>query len=256
MIPELPVLCANATARPVCDHSRSAGFKGERALGKGEVMRSYQQRFIDLSVASTALRFGRFTLKSGRVSPYFFNAGQIHAGAALWQLGRCYAELLTDRGPEFDVLFGPAYKGIPLAAATACALAEGQGRDVGWAYNRKEAKAHGEGGMLVGAELAGRRVLVVDDVITAGTAIREVAALLEGAGAQMVGVAVGLDRQERGQGSHSAIEDVQREFGVPVLSLITLANLIDWVASQGDAEALANLRAYRARYGVEQPPKE
>src|SRR5690625_4540907 len=113
MIPELPVLCANATARPVCDHSRSAGFKGERALGKGEVMQSYQQRFIDLSVASTALRFGRFTLKSGRVSPYFFNAGQIHAGAALWQLGRCYAELLTDRGPEFEVLFGPAYKGIP-----------------------------------------------------------------------------------------------------------------------------------------------
>lgn len=213
-------------------------------------MKVYQQRFIDLAVASDALCFGQFTLKSGRVSPYFFNAGKFSGGAALWRLGRCYADLLTDCSVPFDVLFGPAYKGIPLAAATACALAQQYDRDVPWAYNRKEAKDHGEGGVLVGAPVAGRRVLVIDDVITAGTAVREVAALLEAAEATLAGIVVGLDRQERGAGNRSAIADIEREFGVPVYTIITLENIISWLAAQGAEQDLEAVRHYRQQYGV------
>lgn len=213
-------------------------------------MKAYQQQFIDLAVASNALRFGQFTLKSGRSSPYFFNVGQFDSGAALWQLGRCYADLLMDHAARFDLLFGPAYKGIPLAAACACALASEHRRDVHWAYNRKEAKDHGEGGVVVGAPLAGQRVLVIDDVITAGTAVREVADLLAASGAELAGIAVGLDRQERGRSATSAIEDIEQEYGVPVYSIVTLEHIIDWLAKQGEAEGLAAMREYREQYGA------
>lgn len=213
-------------------------------------MKVYQQRFIDLAVASEALTFGQFTLKSGRVSPYFFNAGRFSSGAALWQLGRCYADLLNDAGAEFDVLFGPAYKGIPLAAACACAMAADHGRDVPWGYNRKEAKDHGEGGTLVGADLTGRRVLVIDDVITAGTAVREVKALLDQAGATLAGVVIGLDRQERGRGMVSAIREVEQEFAVPVYSIIALEHIVAWLRDRGATAELAAVERYRSEYGV------
>lgn len=214
-------------------------------------MQAYQQEFIELARHYQVLRFGEFTLKSGRVSPYFFNAGAFASGAALAALGRCYASRIVESGLEFDVLLGPAYKGIPLAAATAIALASEHGRDVPFAYNRKEAKDHGEGGTLVGAPLEGR-VLVVDDVITAGTAVREVIAMIEGAGAQLAGVAIGLDRRERGSGERSAIQEIEQEHSIPVLSIIDINHIIVWLEGLGGehAEALAAMRAYRERYGV------
>ena len=214
-------------------------------------MQDYQIRFIELARRYDVLKFGEFTLKSGRLSPYFFNAGAFASGAALAALGRCYASRIVDAGLGFDVLLGPAYKGIPLAAATAIALADDHGMDVPFAYNRKEAKAHGEGGVMVGAPLRGR-VLVIDDVITAGTAVREVIAMIEAAGAELAGVAIGLDRQERGEGDRSAIQEIEQAHGVPVLSIIEMGHIIDYLEGAEDAPpgALDAMRNYRGQYGV------
>ncbi|MDO8860170.1 orotate phosphoribosyltransferase [Haliea sp. E1-2-M8] len=214
-------------------------------------MNVYQQEFIELARRYEVLRFGEFTLKSGRISPYFFNAGGFASGAALASLGRCYAQRIVAAGLQFDVLLGPAYKGIPLAAATAIALADQYGRDVPFAYNRKEAKTHGEGGVLVGAPLRGR-VLVIDDVITAGTAVLEVIAMIQAAGASLAGVAIGLNRQERGAGELSAIQEIELEHGIPVLSIIDMNHIIAYLEAAGDdhADVLAAMRSYRQRYGV------
>ena len=214
-------------------------------------MQAYQTEFIELARRYDVLKFGEFTLKSGRISPYFFNAGAFDSGRALASLGRCYANRIVDSGLEFDVLLGPAYKGIPLAAATAVALADQHGIDMPFAYNRKEAKSHGEGGTLVGAPLQGR-VLVIDDVITAGTAVREVIAMIEAAGAALAGVAIGLNRQERGQGELSAIQELERAYGVPVLSIIELEHIIEYLQErEGEGSAaLAAMQDYRSRYGV------
>jgi orotate phosphoribosyltransferase len=214
-------------------------------------MEAYQSEFIELAQEYDVLKFGEFTLKSGRVSPYFFNAGAFSSGRALATLGRCYARRIMDAGIRFDVLLGPAYKGIPLASATAVALAEHHGLDVPFAYNRKEAKAHGEGGVLVGAPLEGR-VLVIDDVITAGTAVREVIALIERAGAELAGVVIGLDRQERGAGNRSAIQEVEQDHGVPVLSIIGVSHIIEYLQASGGGPpgALQGMMDYRQRYGV------
>ena len=214
-------------------------------------METYQTAFIELAQRHQVLKFGEFTLKSGRSSPYFFNAGAFDSGGALAALGRCYAQCIVDAGIEFDVLLGPAYKGIPLAAATAIALADHHGRDVPFAYNRKEAKAHGEGGVLVGAPLVGR-VLVIDDVITAGTAVREVIEMIADAGAELAGVAIGLDRQERGAGDLSAIQEIEATHGIPVISIVGMRHIIDYLDAQsGDHEqSLRDMRAYRDLYGV------
>lgn len=213
-------------------------------------MQTYQREFLDFAIGQDVLRFGEFTLKSGRVSPYFFNAGLFNTGAALARLGRFYAQALTASGIAYDLLFGPAYKGIPLAAATAIALADQHQRDVPFAFNRKEAKAHGEGGSTVGAPLAGR-VLIVDDVITAGTAVRESMAVLEAAGAVPAGVLISLDRQERGQGERSAIQEVEQTYGIPVISIVRLEHLIDYLQNRPEqAEVLSRMRAYRAQYGA------
>ncbi len=205
-------------------------------------IKQYQQQFLKQAISSEALCFGEFTLKSGRVSPYFFNAGRFSSGGALAVLSRCYADAIVDSGVEFDVLFGPAYKGIPLAAATACALAEYHGRDLPFVYNRKEAKDHGEGGVLVGAPLQGR-VLIIDDVITAGTAIREAIGMIEAAKAEVVGVAIGLDRQERGQGELSAIQELEAEHGLQVISIAGLENIVQYLQGEQDAELLAKITA-------------
>lgn len=206
--------------------------------------------FLRYAIEREVLRFGQFTLKSGRISPYFFNAGLFNTGDALSRLGRYFAEVIVQSGVEFDMLFGPAYKGIPLAVATAIALSERHGRDVPWAFNRKEVKGHGEGGSIVGAPLAGR-VLIVDDVITAGTAIRESLAIIKAAGAQAVAVAVLLDRQERGQGELSAIGEVEREHGLKVMAIAGLGDLVALMrADPGLSEHLGEVEAYRANYGV------
>jgi orotate phosphoribosyltransferase len=216
-------------------------------------MHDYQQDFLALALEHQALRFGEFTLKSGRVSPYFFNAGRFNDGAALARLGRCYAAALAASGLGFDMLFGPAYKGIPLVSACAVAFAEHQGRNLPWAFNRKEAKAHGDAGLIVGSPLAGR-VVIVDDVITAGTAIRESIELIRAAGAQPVAVALALDRQERGQGSQSAVQEVETQFGLRCVSILTLQGLIEALESRAargfEPAQLAALRAYRRQYGV------
>ncbi len=217
-------------------------------------MQAYQIEFIELARQYNVLKFGEFTLKSGRKSPYFFNAGAFSSGRALAAVGRCYARSIVASGIEFDVLLGPAYKGIPLAAATAVALANDHGLDTPFAYNRKEAKTHGEGGMLVGAPLQGR-VLVIDDVITAGTAVREVARMIEDAGAQLAGVAIGLNRQERGAGELSAIQELEQAHGIRVLSIIDMDHIIAYLGqetpdAEGTADALQAMIAYRERYGV------
>ena len=213
-------------------------------------MRPHQKEFIELVMAKQALRFGQFTLKSGRVSPYFFNAGLINDGRALGVLGSGYAQAVVDSGLGFDMLFGPAYKGIPLATATAIALAARHGRNVPVSFNRKEAKQHGEGGSLIGAPLAGR-VLIVDDVITAGTAIRESIEIIRAAGATPAGVLLALDRQERGQGPLSAVQEIQTAFSIPVVSIITLGDIIEHLESDGHEDDLAALRNYRSRHGVD-----
>ncbi|WP_251309147.1 orotate phosphoribosyltransferase [Halomonas sp. NCCP-2165] len=215
-------------------------------------MQPYQREFIEFAIEQGVLRFGEFTLKSGRVSPYFFNAGLFKSGAALARLGRCYAQAIADSGLDFDVLFGPAYKGIPLAATTAVALADGHDRDTPFAFNRKEAKDHGEGGNIVGADLAGR-ILIIDDVITAGTAIGEVMQLIDGAGAKAAGVVIALDRQERGKGEQSAIQEVEARYGMPVVSIVTLDLVLEYLEEHAGEELKAHaaaIRDYRARYGV------
>jgi orotate phosphoribosyltransferase len=212
-------------------------------------MHDYQREFLDFAISRGVLRFGEFTLKSGRVSPYFFNAGLFNSGAALARLGRYYAAAIHNSGLAFDVLFGPAYKGIPLASAAAIALAENHHRDLPYCFNRKEAKDHGEGGSIVGAPLAGR-VLIVDDVITAGTAIRESMGLIESAGATAAGVVIALDRQERGTGELSAIQEVERNYGLKVISIVTLADLIAYLEEQGRGAEVEAIRAYRAQYGI------
>ncbi|WP_375492226.1 orotate phosphoribosyltransferase [uncultured Jatrophihabitans sp.] len=213
-------------------------------------MQGYQREFLEFAVGHGVLRFGEFTLKSGRVSPYFFNAGLFNTGARLAALGRYYAVAINGSGADFDVLFGPAYKGIPIAAATSVQLAERFGHDVPWAFNRKEAKDHGEGGSIVGSPLAGR-VLLIDDVITAGTAIREVLPLIDDAGAELAGIAVALDREERGRGELSAIQEIERDHGVRVHAIITFADIIAFVRSTGEhGEHLDAMLAYRAEYGV------
>jgi orotate phosphoribosyltransferase len=213
-------------------------------------MKDYQKEFLGFAIDQGVLRFGEFTLKSGRTSPYFFNAGLFNTGGALARLGRYYAQAIVDAGIEFDMIFGPAYKGIPLAAATAIALADHHGRDVSYCFNRKEAKGHGEGGALVGAPLAGR-VLVVDDVITAGTAIGESVRIIRAAGAEPAGVVISLDRQERGNGALSAIQEVERDNAMQVASIARLTDLIAYLGERrGMARELAAVEAYRAEYGT------
>ncbi len=213
-------------------------------------MENYQREFIELAIEHQALGFGEFTLKSGRVSPYFFNAGKFQTGRALAHLGRCYAAALVASGVDIDLIFGPAYKGIPLAATTAVALADHHQRDLPYAFNRKEAKDHGEGGSLVGAPLEGR-VLIVDDVITAGTAVGESMELIRSAGAEPAGVLIGLNRQERGKGALSAIQEVERNYGIPVISIVNLDDVVTYLkADKARPEVVAAIEGYRAEYGV------
>jgi orotate phosphoribosyltransferase len=213
-------------------------------------MQKYQYDFIQLAIKHQALSFGEFKLKSGRTSPYFFNAGRFQTGSALAELGRYYAAAIHASTVEFDMVFGPAYKGIPLAAATAIALADQFQQDLPYAYNRKETKDHGEGGSLVGAPLKGR-VLIVDDVITAGTAVREVMSIIEAAGAKPAAVLIGLNRQEKGQGNVSAIEEVEQTFKVPVVSIINLNHIIDYLEAMPEQKAMvSSIKTYRATYGV------
>lgn len=214
-------------------------------------MKNYQKDFLDFAIAQGVLKFGEYTLKSGRVSPYFFNAGLFQTGSALSRLGKFYAQAIVDSGLEFDMLFGPAYKGIPLVAATAIALYDDHGRDYPYAFNRKEAKAHGEGGTIVGAPLQGR-VLVVDDVMTAGTAIREAADIVAAQGAQLASVAISLDRQERGTSDKSAVQEVSDLYGITVISIVGLEDVIRHVGSNPNElpDLLEKVQAYRDRYGV------
>jgi orotate phosphoribosyltransferase len=212
-------------------------------------MQPHQREFLELALRKNALRFGEFTLKSGRISPYFFNAGLFDSGAALATLGRAYAQAAVDAGLEFDMLFGPAYKGIALATATATALATQHGRDVPLTFNRKEAKDHGEGGILIGAALAGR-VLIVDDVISAGTAIRESLTLIRAHGALPAGILIALDRQERGRGERSAAQEIAAEFGTPVVAIARLQELLALASERPDLDAYRDrLLAYRNAYG-------
>ena len=212
-------------------------------------MQPYQQQFIELAIDQKALCFGEYTLKSGRISPYFFNAGLFCSGAALAALGRCYANAIVESGVEFDVILGPAYKGIPLAAVTACALADHFDRDVPYAYNRKEAKDHGEGGVMVGAPLKGR-VLIIDDVITAGTAVREVMTMIEQAGARPAGVVIGLNRQERGNGEVSAIQEVETDYNIPVVSIVNLKHIITYLEHAKRDIEVTKIKAYHQEFGV------
>jgi len=212
-------------------------------------MQDYQHEFIDFAINAGVMRFGDFTLKSGRVSPYFFNAGLFNTGEQLARLGRFYARAIVDSNLEFDVLFGPAYKGIPLATAAGIALADHHSRNIPWCFNRKETKDHGEGGNLVGAGLHGK-VLIIDDVITAGTAIREAVDIIESTGAILAGVVIALDRQERGRGEQSAIQEVEATFGIPVISIVKLGHLLQYLQEKpGHNEDMQKILAYRERYG-------
>jgi len=213
-------------------------------------VKAYQREFIEFALARQVLRFGEFTLKSGRTSPYFFNAGLFNTGKDLARLGRFYAAALMDSGIEFDLLFGPAYKGIPIATTTAVALCDHHDVDIPYCFNRKEAKTHGEGGSLVGSELKGK-VMLVDDVITAGTAIRESMEIINAHNAQLAGVLIALDRQEKGKGELSAIQEVERDFGCQIVSIITLADLISYLSEKPGMEAeLASVSAYSEQYGI------
>lgn len=213
-------------------------------------MQDYQRKFIEFALKVGVLQFGEFTLKSGRKSPYFFNSGLFNTGAALSQLGRAYAHAIVGSGIPFDMLFGPAYKGIPLVSAVSIALADHHGRDVPYAFNRKEAKDHGEGGTVVGAPLKGR-VLLIDDVISAGTSVRESVQLIEKCGAKLSGVMIALNRQERGQGTLSAIQEVEQSLNIKVGSIIALDQLVDYLTQQpGTDDALRRIKDYRAQYGT------
>ena len=213
-------------------------------------MQDYQREFIEFAIEQNVLRFGEFTLKSGRVSPYFFNAGLFNTGEALAKLGRCYAAAIQESGIEFDVLLGPAYKGIPLATTTAVALYDHHERNVPYVFNRKEAKTHGEGGNLVGAALEGK-VMIIDDVITAGTAIREVMTLIDNAGATPAATVIALNRQEKGKAELSAIQEVERDYNMPVVSIVSLDDIVEFLTEKGDmAKELAAIEAYRTAYGV------
>jgi orotate phosphoribosyltransferase len=213
-------------------------------------MQPYQREFLDFALDVGVLRFGEFTLKSGRISPYFFNAGLFNTGASLARLGRYYAQAIVDSGIPFDVLYGPAYKGIPLAAVTAAALYDQHGLDKPYAFNRKEAKDHGEGGIIVGHPMEGR-VMIIDDVISAGTSVRESVEIIQGLKATPAGVVIALDRQERGQGERSAIQEVEGDYGMPVTAIVRLQQLIEYLEQKPDAgESLARILAYRDQYGV------
>ena len=213
-------------------------------------MRAYKREFIELALELNVLRFGEFTLKSGRVSPYFFNAGLFSTGYAAAKLGRFYAAAIAESEIRFDMLFGPAYKGIPLATLAAAALAEQHDIDVPYAFNRKEAKAHGEGGSIVGAPLSGR-VLIVDDVITAGTAMRETYQIITSAGAEIAGVIISLDRQERGQGPYSAVQELRQSLDIPVVSIVQLDDLINILEESSEYEQyLDPVLGYRKQFGV------
>jgi orotate phosphoribosyltransferase len=213
-------------------------------------MQDYKSEFVAFAIKRKVLRFGEFTLKSGRVSPYFFNAGLFNTGKDLAKLGRFYAAALNAEGVEFDVLFGPAYKGIPVATATAIAMANDYGEDIPYCFNRKEAKTHGEGGNLVGSELKGR-IMLVDDVITAGTAIRESMQIIKANKASLAGVLIALDRQEKGQGTLSAVQEVERDFSTTVLSIVTLSDVLEYLTShQYNEDAIASIDRYRETYGI------
>jgi orotate phosphoribosyltransferase len=213
-------------------------------------MQDYQRAFIEFALERQVLKFGQFELKSGRISPYFFNAGLFNTGQDLAKLGQYYAQALIAANIEYDVLFGPAYKGIPIATTTAVALADKHDVDVPYCFNRKEAKAHGEGGNLVGSPLSGR-IMLVDDVITAGTAIRESMQLIEQNNAQLAGVLIALDRQEKGKGELSAIQEVERDFGTQVVSIVQLADLVEYLQDTPDMqEHLVAIRQYRQDYGI------
>ena len=217
-------------------------------------MHAHQTAFLELALEHEVLKFGSFTLKSGRVSPYFFNLGKISSGAAMARLARAYAEAIKRSGVEFDTLFGPAYKGIPLATAVAYALSE-QGRDVPYAYNRKEAKAHGEGGTLVGGALAGKKVLIVDDVLTAGTALREAVAMIRAAGGEPVAAIIALDRMERGNGALSAVAEMEADTGVRVIALVSVREILSYLATAPSSaaiqpETLNSMQEYQVRFGV------
>lgn len=213
-------------------------------------MQYNQNRFIELALEYDVLKFGEFKLKSGRLSPYFFNAGLFNTGKALAELGRCYAQAIVDSGIKYDVLFGPAYKGIPLVAVTAMAMYQDHGLDVPYAFNRKEAKDHGEGGNIVGSPLEGQ-VLILDDVITAGTAIREAIDIIDSADATAVGVMIALDRQEKGSGDRSAVQEINEEYGLAVASVIGMQDLIQYLEEKGDQEEMLDaMKFYRTEYGV------
>ncbi|AWB66940.1 orotate phosphoribosyltransferase [Saccharobesus litoralis] len=213
-------------------------------------MQDYQKEFIEFALSRNVLRFGEFTLKSGRTSPYFFNAGLFNTGRDLAKLGQYYAAALQSAGVDYDLLFGPAYKGIPIATTTAVALSEHHDKDVPYCFNRKEKKDHGEGGNLVGSDLTGK-VMLVDDVITAGTAIRESMQIIQAADATLSGVLIALDRQEKGKGELSAIQEVERDFGTAVISIVTMSDIISYLEEQGDkAEYVEKMQAYRSQYGI------
>ena len=213
-------------------------------------MQDYQREFIDFAVEVGVLKFGQFTLKSGRLSPYFFNAGLFNTGASLARLGRYYARAIMDSGIGFDLLYGPAYKGIPLAAVTCAALADQYGLDLPYAFNRKEAKDHGEGGDIVGSPLSGR-VLIIDDVISAGTSVRESVDIIRAHGAVPAGVVIALDRQEQGHNQRSAVQEVREQYGIPVACIVRLEHLIAYLEQQpNNAEVMERIRAYRGRYGA------
>ncbi len=213
-------------------------------------MQSFQESFLNFAIAKDVLKFGSFTLKSGRTSPYFFNAGNFQSGGDLSKLGVAYADAIVDSGIEFDILFGPAYKGIPLAAATGIALNEKYHLDVPWCFNRKETKDHGEGGQIVGAPLEGR-VLIIDDVITAGTAIREAMDMIINAGAEPAGVVIALDRQERGKSERSAIQEVEQDFNIPATAIIRLENIYHYlIQQQTEKDLIDRISQYRQDYGI------
>ena len=213
-------------------------------------MHPYQHDFIDFILSTNVLRFGDFTLKSGRTSPYFFNAGLFNSGASLAKLGQFYAHTIAQCGVDYDVLFGPAYKGIPLVAAASIALSEHHQQDIAYSFNRKEAKAHGEGGSIVGTPLAGK-ILIVDDVITAGTAIRESIEIIQAAGATPAGVVIALDRMEKGTGEKSSVQEVEDRFGIPVIPIVTMAHLINHLESHPTLSHYVDaMQAYRQAYGV------